>query len=268
MRDAGRPEVVGPHGRLGVAWAVVTVAATAAGALWLALWLGAAAGLAGAQIVRARGGRSPARSAGGGRPPPPPLNPVMVIAGVGAACVTLAGAAGPLAVAVAAGVVPVVAVGSVLVTRSAGTRTFTEPLLVSGAAVMVGLGGAAPVLLRAGTGLVPVLVLFAYAMAYDAGTYVVGSGAASAWEGPAAGIAATGTVTLTVAAVLAPPFDGISPWLLGVLAAVLAPLGPIIASAFPGTGGDRKVRMPALLRLDSLLVLGPLWGLAAVLLLN
>ena len=265
MRDAGRPEVVGPHGRLGVAWAVVTVAATAAGALWLALWLGAAAGLAGAQIVRARDGRSPARSAGGGRPPPPPLNPVMVIAGVGAACVTLAGAAGPLAVAVAAGVVPV---GSVLVTRSAGTRTFTEPLLVSGAAVMVGLGGAAPVLLRAGTGLVPVLVLFAYAMAYDAGTYVVGSGAASAWEGPAAGIAATGTVTLTVAAVLAPPFDGISPWLLGVLAAVLAPLGPIIASAFPGTGGDRKVRMPALLRLDSLLVLGPLWGLAAVLLLN
>jgi hypothetical protein len=192
----------------------------------------------------------------------------MVIAGAGAACVTLAGAAGPLAVALAAGVLPVVAAGYVFATLSTGERAFKEPLLVSGAAVMVGLAGAAPVLLRSGTGLVPVLVLFAYAMAYDAGTYVVGSGAAGAWEGPAAGIAATGTVTLTVAAVLAPRFVGTSPWWLGALAAVLAPIGPIIGSAFPAPGADPKVRMPALRRLDSLLVLGPLWSLAAFLLVD
>ncbi len=192
----------------------------------------------------------------------------MVIAGSGAACVTMAAVVGPIAVAIAACVVPVVAFGYVLAVGSTGERDFKEPLVVAVAAVMVGLAGAAPVLLRAGTGLVPVLVLFAYAMAYDAGTYLVGSGAASAWEGPAAGIAATGTVTLTVAAMLAPPFHGTSPWLLGALAAVLAPIGPMIGSVFPGEEMDRKVRMPALRRLDSLLVLGPLWSVAAVLLLD
>jgi len=158
--------------------------------------------------------------------------------------------------------------GYILLTRDAEGSTFREPLLVAAAAVMAGIAGAAPVLLLAGTGLVPVLVLFAYAMAYDAGTYVVGSGAASAWEGPAAGIAATGPVTLTVAAVLAPPFGGTSPWLLGGLAAALAPVGPIIGAALAGTGRDGKVRMPALRRMDSLLVLGPVWALAAALLVD
>jgi hypothetical protein len=192
----------------------------------------------------------------------------MVVAGVGAACVTLAAAAGPLAVAVAAGVVPVAALGYALASRSMVERAFSEPLLVSGAAAVVGLGGAAPVLLREAAGLVPALVLLAYAMAYDAGTYVVGSGAVSAWEGPAAGIAAMGTVTLTVAALFVPPFSGASPWLLGALAAVLAPIGPMIGLALCGNGDDRKVRLPALRRLDSLLVLGPLWSVAAVLMLD
>jgi len=193
----------------------------------------------------------------------------MLIAGAGAACMTLAAVVGPVAVAIVACVIPVAAAGYVFLTGETGdVGTFKEPMLVAGAAVMVGLAAAAPVLLRAATGLVPVLVLFAYAMAYDSGTYVVGSGAASAWEGPAAGIAATGTVTLTVAAVLAPPFDGTRPWLLGVLAAVLAPIGPMIGSALLGGGRYRKTRMPAVRRLDSLLVLGPLWSLAAFLLLN
>ena len=133
---------------------------------------------------------------------------------------------------------------------------------------MLGLAGAAAVLLREATGLVPVLVLLAYAMVYDAGTYVVGSGAASAWEGPAAGIAATGTVTLAVAALAAPPFTGASPWLLGLLAAVLVPVGPVIGFALCGSGGDTNPRLPALRRLDSLLVLGPVWSAVAARLLE
>ena len=110
-------------------------------------------------------------------------------------------------------------------------------------------------------------MLLGYAMAYDAGTYLVGSGATSAWEGPAAGMAAIGTLTLAVAALFVPPFDGSSPLLLGALAAALAPLGRMIALALAG-GSGRKVRVPALRRLDSLLALGPLWGLAAALLLD
>ncbi len=269
--------MVGPHGRLGVLWAVVTVAAAAAGALWLAVWLALAAGLAGAQVSRASAGRSRARTSASGRTDPAAPGASMAIAGTGAACTTLAALAGPPVVAAAAGAVPVVAIGYVLAGRGPRKPGLRESLLLSVATVMVGLAGAAPVLLREEVGLVPVLVLLAYAMAYDAGTYVVGSGAASAWEGPAAGIAAAGTVTLAVAALFVPPFSGASPWLLGVLAAALAPIGPVIGVAFSGEGrsskggnepNGRKARLPALRRLDSLLVLGPLWSLAAAVLVD
>ncbi|MDQ3574517.1 MAG: hypothetical protein M3404_06285, partial [Actinomycetota bacterium] len=62
ISEAGRPRVVGPHGRLSLIWAIVTVATTMAGPLWLALWLAAASGLAGAQIARSRVDR-PSREA-------------------------------------------------------------------------------------------------------------------------------------------------------------------------------------------------------------
>ncbi len=229
-----------------------------AGPLWLALWLAAASGLAGAQIARSRVDR-PSREASA------PTLAVTIIGGVAAACVTLAAAIGPIAFAATAGAVLVVSLVYVLISGGATRTPMRELLLVSGMAVAVGAAAAAPVLLLGTSGMIPALVLFAYAMAYDAGTYVVGSGAASAWEGPAAGIAATGTVTLTAAAVLASLFRGSSPWVLGALAAILAPMGPMLGSLFPG---DPKVRVPALRRLDSLLVLGPLWALAATLLLG
>ncbi len=250
--------MVGPHGRLSLIWAILTVVATMAGPLWLALWLAATSGLAGAQIARSRLDR-PSRSA------PDTAMAVTVVGAAAAACVTLSAAFGPIVFAATAGTVLVVSLAYVLINGGAIRTPVRELLLVSGMAVAVGAAGAAPVLLLATSGLIPVLVLFAYAMAYDAGTYVVGSGAASAWEGPAAGIAATGTVTLAVAALLASPFRGSSPWVLGGLAAALAPIGPMLGTLFPG---DPRVRVPALRRLDSLMVLGPLWALAATLLLD
>jgi CDP-diglyceride synthetase len=126
----------------------------------------------------------------------------------------------------------------------------------------IGLSAASPVLLR-GLGVAAPLALFAFAAAHDMGAYVVGTGAASDWEGPIAGIASILCVTLFVA-VLVPSFRGASPFLLGLVAAVLAPLGPLAASVILG---DREARAPALRRLDSLLLLGPVWAwLAAVLL--
>ena len=240
------PEVVGPHARLGLVWAVITVAAAVAGPLWLGPWLAATAGLAGAQAARRRSRR--------------PRRPAMVLAGVGAAALTLAGAGGPVWVGSAAVAVAAGGVGYALVRGGPGV----EAVWISAVALVTGLAGAAPVLLRT-SGLAPLLVLLAYAMVYDASAYVVGSGAASAWEGPTAGIAATGTVTLTVAAVLVPPFEGVSPWVLGSLAAVLTPLGPLVGTALLG---DRHDRAPALRRLDSLLLLGPVWSLASMLLLD
>ncbi len=57
-----------------------------------------------------------------------------------------------------------------------------------------------------------------------------------------------------------PQFHGDSAWKLGVLAAVLAPIGPAAASLVLG---DRRKRVPALRRLDVLVVLGPVWAIAA-----
>ena len=127
-------------------------------------------------------------------------------------------------------------------------------------ALPIGLASASPVLLR-GIGLAAPFVLLAMAALYDAGAYLVGTGAASAWEGPAAGVAALVPVTIVVAVVLVPPFRGASPLLLGLVAAGLAPLGPLAGSILLG---DRDARAPALRRIDSLLLLGPVWAWVAV----
>ena len=111
----------------------------------------------------------------------------------------------------------------------------------------------------------PTLVLLTLVGVYDASAYVVGAGATNLWEGPAAGIAFMAAVTLAVAAVFVPPFTGASPWLLGLVAAVCAPIGPIVASLLLG---DRARPAQALRRLDSLLVLGPVWSAAALVLLK
>lgn len=240
-----RPRVVGPHARLGAAWFVASMVALTAGPWPLALLLAPCAGLAALQAARTWRRR------------PRPAAPA---AGASAAILVLAAPAGPVAVAVAAAVVVAVVVVGAL---AAGPRR-ADPVRTLVLAGSVGLAAASPVLLLR-SGLVPVLVLLTLVGVHDASAYVVGTGAASAWEGPAAGVASMAAVTLAVAAVLVPPFRGATPWVLGGLAIALAPLGPYAGSALLG---DRAARVPALRRLDSLLVLGPVWCLAAALLLE
>ena len=238
-----RPRVVGPHARLGVVWFVVLMGALFAGTTGLVVLLAPAAGLAGVQALRSRRAKAPSPAVAGG----------------GALVLVLAAAAGPTAAAVA-GVVLVL----LLIVTAAARHRRVEVVVALLAAGTVGLACAAPVLLLR-EGLVPVFVLLTFAAVYDASAYVVGTGAGSSWEGPAAGIASIAAVTLAVAAVLVPPFRGAAPWILGGLAAVLAPVGPYVASALMG---DRRARVPALRRLDSLLVLAPVWCLAASILLK
>jgi hypothetical protein len=125
--------------------------------------------------------------------------------------------------------------------------------------VVVGLAVASVVLLR-NINLQAPLLLLAFAAAYDASAYVVGTGAASTWEGPAAGIAMLIPVTMLSAVILVPPFPEASPLLLGLVAAILAPCGPPAGSALLG---ERDANAPALRRLDSLLVLAPVWAWVA-----
>lgn len=94
---------------------------------------------------------------------------------------------------------------------------------------------------------------------FDMGDFLVGSGAASVIEGPLAGAAAIAVVTGIIAVLNAPPFGGVSAWAFGLGAAVLCPAGQVLASAILPDG---LVRAPALRRLDSLLLLAPLWAWA------
>ncbi|MBA3654970.1 MAG: hypothetical protein H0W70_12350 [Actinobacteria bacterium] len=152
--------------------------------------------------------------------------------------------------------VVVVAVGG-LFYRSDPARS--APAVTVAIALAFGLAAAAPVLVRR-LGLVEVIFLLGLVGVYDASAFLVGTGATRPWEGPVAGVAFMFAVTLAAAAVFVPPFDGVSPWLLGALAAATAPLGPAAADKLLGDG---NARTPAVRRLDSLLVLGPLWAALA-----
>lgn len=242
------PEVDGPHGRLGLVWALVTIVLAVAGQLWLAVWFGATAFAAASQTGaawRRRGER--------------PL--VVLAAATGAALVLAAAWSIDAMVEVVVVAMAVAVVARAVRPTIAPARDIGVTLLIG---LVIGLAAAAPVLLRE-RGLSPVLVLLALAAAYDAGNYIVGTGASTPWEGPAAGIVSMVPVTMVVAVVLAPPFRGASPYLLALLAATLAPLGPLAGSALLG---DRDAPAPALRRLDSLLLLGPLWAWSAAALLR
>ena len=90
--------------------------------------------------------------------------------------------------------------------------------------------------------------------AYEAGDYIVGSGACNSLEGPLAGITASTLLALPWRSSWSSPSTPQGVVLLG-FTAVACPLGQIVASAaLPGAG------VPALRRLNTLIVLAPLWA--------
>jgi hypothetical protein len=241
-----------PHVRLGLAWAGVTLGAVVAGPTVLAIWLALAGATAAAQLCRSW------RRAG--------AHPVAAVAVLTAAGLPLAALSGPGAVGgvLVAGLLLAFSGRLFLASGPTMGRPTGDIAFTLLAAVPAGLAGVGPVLVRS-LGLTEALVLFALVWAYDAGAFLVGSGAAAQWEGPAAGAVCTLPVTLVVAAVLVHPFTGASAWVLGGLAAAAAPIGQAAAGLVIA---DRGVDSPALRRLDSLIVLGPLWAWAAVSLLR
>jgi hypothetical protein len=239
-----------------VAWAALLVAALFAGAGWLALVLAPVAGVAAVQASRSwRKVDAP--------------RPIDGVAGAGAVLLVASAAFGPLGLALGA-VVLLLAIGGMhrlVVTRHRsgqlhGPRSLGRTLVL---AAVPGLAAAGPVMLRSVSshGSVVTLALCTYALVYDASAFLVGAGSRRVWEGPVAGVASIAAVTVAVAAILVPPFGGARPWILGVAAVLLTPLGPVVATMLLG---DRRARVPALRRLDSLLVLGPLWTLLALVL--
>lgn len=226
---------------MSLAWAVVTAGAVVAGAAWTAIWLAVVCGVAAAHAARSQ--RCERR-----RPPPP-------LAATGAVLVVGSALAGPLAPLLVATAILACAAVATLVPSWA----LMAPLRTGAIAVVVAGCGAAMVVDRAqGPGMV--LVLLAMAAAYDTGSYLVGSGVHNSWEGPVAGIAAIGAVTLALAAATTISHPGPGAWALGGVAALFAPAGTYLASALLG---EPQTGAGALRRLDSLLLLAPVWAVLA-----
>jgi len=121
----------------------------------------------------------------------------------------------------------------------------------------IALAGAVPVVLAGAEPSLGVL-LFLLACAYDAGDHLVRAAAASWYEAPLAG--AVGVLAVGFAAVVFQP-GGLSQhslWPAIIVATVTCPLGPVVASLTLPRGAAFA---PALRRLDSLIVVAPLWVL-------
>lgn len=236
----------GPRIRLGVAWFLVVMAALAVGLEALAPLYAAAAALAAAQaatVWRRRGGR-----------------PHVLGAAVGAALLPLAAAltTGLLGLAVLALVA--IAFATAESARRRGRGRPHAPLAVAALTVRcafpVGLAAASLVCAQRfepGAGVALVLVV----SAYEAGDYLIGSGARSPLEGPVAGIAAVLVVQFAIAAVSVPPFGLPSSLVFVVVAGIACPLGQVVGSLILPSAAAPAA---ALRRLDSLLVLGPVWA--------
>jgi hypothetical protein len=249
-------DVEGPRVRLGLAWAAVTGRAVAAGPVPTALVFAPVALAAAGQTCRTW--RPTKDTTGDDRRP---YRPVAV---GGATLVALAALAGPIAVTAAAVLTAVAALAASQLRW--GKRDWDARLTIA-IAVLIGVGAAAPAVARDRLGLVPALAFLTWIHFVDASTFIVGSGSSGKWEGVVAGAASAGAFGLFVAAVLVPPFRGPSPVVLAAVAALLAPVGTMAASALIRPGRD-EAPVPSLRRLDAFLVAGPVWVVVATLVLD
>ncbi len=240
-------EIDGPRVRLGVAWFLGAMALTIGPSPALsALLFAVTAGLAARQLVQAWGAVSWQADVAAG------LGSVPVLA-------ALVGGAKGLVGACVLGVV--VAVGCALApdgARMPGGSGRAAAASILCFSLVPAVGAASFVLVRAHSATAAV-VLLVVASAYEVGDFIVGSGGSTPIEGPLAGITTATLLALPLALVLVEPYDTGGVALLG-FTALACPLGQLMASAvLPGAGAPA----PALRRIDTLLLLAPLWAATA-----
>lgn len=246
----------------GIAWAVLLLLAVVASSFLTAVILIPVAAVATASGVRSAESRGRAgRSRSASRRPSLPfmvavgaaaLDPVVALAGPFAALAGLVVTGGALVTLVlasgyAASARPLRSVGSRLVASFAPTLAATSVVMAR----------------HQGSHLA--LALVAAVLAYDAGAFLMGN-SRTPLGGPvgvAFGALSVAVVAIFVAAVMNPPFTGSRPWVVFAAVAVLAPVGVRLCQLAAGDG-----RLPAVRRLDSLALAGPIWVLAAALLLH
>ena len=230
----------------GLAWAGLLAAGAELGQLGLAVVVIPVAVIAAVSVVR-----------GMYRLQTPPVATVAIAAGT-AAVLPLFALGGP-ALALAAGIV--LAVGSLVWLLVSSHRVGFS--LAVGLSTLAPAVAAASVVAARGQGLSEALTLLAAVCLYDMASFLTGTGPRGGVAGALVGMVTVGVLAVFVAAVVVPPFSGRSPWVLLGLVAVLAPAGVALAGRIcPGR------RLPALRRLDSLILAGPAWVIGVGLLLH
>ena len=157
-------------------------------------------------------------------------------------------------VAVAAVMVPAAAIASVSAVRSTKRpdRVLSLAVAAGGPAV-----AAASFVFADRQSANLALTLAALVCLYDAACYINGNGrGAGGWVGVGAGLLSVAVFAVFVAAVLAPPFTGLRPWVIFATTGLLAPLGVWLAGR-----ATRWDRLPALRRVDSMILAAPLWAI-------
>ncbi|MGH9244986.1 MAG: hypothetical protein ACRD29_11845 [Acidimicrobiales bacterium] len=234
--------VNGPRVRVGVLWFLANLVALAVGLeLMTPLWAitAAVAGLQASRAWRKHGTRAH-----------------RLVAGVGAGAVAAAAATGAGFMGIAVLAVVGAAYYLALIDLEGG-----NPVEQAGYTIQCALfagAAAAGVVSTLRFDVIAATGLLLLVSAYEAGDFLIGSGARWKWEGPAAGMIAALVVAFAISTLRLPPFVlPESLWLAGLVAG-LCPIGQLVASAVLPDAGARA---PALRRLDSMIVLAPVWAL-------
>lgn len=237
-------DIDGPRVRLGILWFVGSMVALALGVVAAALWFGVAFAAAGAHSLRtwrARGAEVDPR-----------------VALVGVAVVVAAAAVHPRAMGVAVLLLAAGAVGLAVREGASGTQAFARASLVLQCALPTAVAGGC-LLLLADLEVWAAIALVLLASAYETGDFLIGSGSTNSLEGPLAGGVAVAVMALAVAALGFPPFNVTEAALFGLAVAPGAFAGQMLASVILP---HARAFAPALRRVDSLLLVAPLWYLA------
>ncbi len=241
---------------LGLLWAAVLLAATAAGTAataGLLIPVGVVAALSAVRDEPAARSALPIH-AGPGRQA---VSSVVAVAVIPAVALPLAALVGPRT-AVAVGGLLLIGIAAVVFATTRGGFPWRVLLAAFCPAI-----AAASVVLALRQGHSEAVTLLAAVCLYDMASFVMGTGAHGGLVGVVAGWLTVAALAVFVAAVMVPPYSGRSPWILLGLVAALAPIGVFICAVIA-----RGRRLPALRRLDSLVLAGPGWVIAVGLLLH
>jgi hypothetical protein len=259
---------------LGLLWAVLLLAVVDIGSLLTAVVVSPVGMVAAASAIKAAettGRTKPKSGSRTRRRPDAPRNlpramlPVFAVALAATPVMSIAAVAGGAAAIAALVIMTVLTVVTVAAFAASAPRRGTWASVPRIVVAVIGPAVACMAMVLArGQGVNEGVALIAAICAYDAGSFLMGNGR-TALGGPAGvifGWLSVAVVAVVVAAVLDPPFSGLRPWILFGLVALFATAGVTLANR-----AVKGVRLPALRRLDAMILAAPAWvvGVAVVL---